>query len=171
MADQKSTSFTETPEPRLEAGTPTEPARRRRPPLPGSTAEPVAEAIRGLSEGLGTLLRGHLQLARLEFKSEMGAVARDMAVEASGTPLVFVGYLLLWVAAALGMSLAMPAWAGFLIAAGINLLVGFALMAYGERRRRREKVNLPVSTSELKKDRAWANELRERPSGQPSELH
>ena len=144
---------------------------RSRPPPPRAQIESVTDAIRDLSEGLGTLLRGHLQLARVELKHEARSMARDFGLELSGAPLLLFGYFMLWIAGSLGLGLVMPLWAAFLIAAGVNLLAGALLVTLGARRMRREKAKMPATADEWRKDRALASELRESQGAPPEELH
>ena len=163
-------------EPRLESAVEVRPTRpapvvERRRPTPPPVPETVTAAINDLSEGMNTLIRGHMQLARVEMKQELRSLARDLVLELGGAPLAFIGYLLLSVTAALALALVLPYWAAFLIVGGLNFLLGVGLMAWGALRLRKEKLELPASTSELKKDRDWAPTLRESPDSMREHLH
>ncbi|MGI5861991.1 MAG: phage holin family protein [Myxococcales bacterium] len=176
MAD-RTERFVPNEAPRVE--TQLEPAREARPagkrrriaPPPRGQPATVAEAINELSDGLSTLLRGHLQLARVEMKQEMRSVAKDVALEFAGAPAALLGFLLLTVAAALALALLLPYWAAFLIVGGLVFLTGMGLMGWGAARLRKQKIDLPASSSELKRDRDWAPTLRESPDRLRENLH
>ncbi len=160
-------------ETRLEPAVEARPARERRRIAPPPREQPatLAEAINELSDGFSTLLRGHLQLARVEMKQEMRLVAKDMAMELAGAPAALFGFLLLTVAAALALALVVPYWAAFLIVGGLVFFVGLGVMAWGAMRLRKQKIDLPASSSELKRGRDWAPTLRESPDRMREHLH
>ncbi|HKC61522.1 MAG TPA: phage holin family protein [Myxococcales bacterium] len=114
--------------------------------MPGS--DPHAEvsprdALARLLDGVQTLFREHLALAKIELKDDLRRAGRDLLLGAAGLPPLLVGYLLLMVALALLIALALPGWIAFALMALLNLLVGGALTKiYGEKARR-EKIALP----------------------------
>ncbi len=59
---------------------------------------PSKDALQRLLDGLQTLIREHLALARVEAKEDLRAMGRDLLVSAAGIPALFAGYLLLMVA-------------------------------------------------------------------------
>ena len=59
---------------------------------------PSKDALQRLIDGLQTLIREHLALARAEIKDDLRLMGRDLLVGASGVPALAAGYLLLMVA-------------------------------------------------------------------------
>src|SRR6266852_5666223 len=107
--------------------------------MPGS--DPHAEvsprdALARLLDGVQTLFREHLALAKIELKDDLRRAGRDLLLGAAGLPLLMVALALL-------IALALPGWIAFALMALLNLLVGGALTKiYGEKARR-EKIALP----------------------------
>jgi uncharacterized membrane protein YqjE len=170
MADRRKLDLESQLETQLQPAVEAQPRIERR-RVPPRLPESVPDAFADLSEGLSTLLRGHLQLARVEMKQDMRAIAREMGMEAAGTPLLLIGLLLLMVGASLALALALPVWAAFLIVGGANVLGGAALVGWATNKLRGQKVTMPASSDELKKDRRWASTLREPTQALRETLH
>lgn len=135
---------------------------------PGAT---VADAVSGLSEGLGALVRGHLALARVEMTQDFKALARDLGVALGGTPIILVGYLLFWIAVGNLLSRAMANWVAFLICAVANFVIGGAMMVWGRKKSKTDKIAMSESKAELRKAREWLPTLREPPETLRGHLH
>ncbi len=132
----------------------------------------IAESVRNLSEGMNQLVRGHLDLARAEMAHDFRAVARDMAMEIGGAPVLLIGYLLMWLGIGFLLGLAMQPWLAFLICAAANFLIGGALLVLGRRRMQRDRPALRETTEQLRRDRGWINTLAQPPPPAPRrELH
>src|SRR2546428_10895926 len=78
--------------------------------MPPATV-PSRDALHRLLDGLQTLIREHLALARVELKQDLRTMGRDLATGAAGLPPLAAGFLLLvfWIAPP--RSLWVPAWA------------------------------------------------------------
>jgi Putative Actinobacterial Holin-X, holin superfamily III len=61
---------------------------------------PSRDALHRLLDGLQTLIREHLALARVELKQDLRTMGRDLATGATGLPALATGYLLFMVALA-----------------------------------------------------------------------
>ncbi len=100
----------------------------------------LTSALSRLTDSLARLLSEHVALARAEVREDLRALGRDVAVVATFMPLLVVGYALVCVALALGLS----AWLGsawsFALVGGINLLAGAVAIAVATRRLRRADV-------------------------------
>ncbi|MCA1827447.1 MAG: phage holin family protein [Myxococcales bacterium] len=59
---------------------------------------PSKDALQRLIDGLQTLIREHLALARAELKDDARTMGRDLLVGAAGVPALAAGYLLLMMA-------------------------------------------------------------------------
>jgi len=122
---------------------------------------PSKDALQRLLDGLQMFIREHLALARSEMKADLRAMGRDLAVTAAGVPALVAGYLLLMFAIAYLLALLMPFWAAFAIVALVNLAAGAALTAAGIRRVMGDRVELPCTTEEIRRDRQWLAALKQ----------
>lgn len=133
--------------------------RTRNGAAPAAPAIPGKEPFQRLIDGLQTLMRAHLALARLELREDLQRVGRDLAGSAAGLPLAFVGYALLMVALSLLLAQWLPSWAAFGVIALVNLGPGLALsIAFGRRLR---SPQLPGSSEEIRRDKRWMQSLRD----------
>lgn len=121
------------------------------------------DALQRLVDGLQTLIREHLALARAELKEDARSLGRDLLGGAAGLPALAAGYLVLMIAIGHLLAVWLPAWAGFGIVGLVNLCAGGALTLAGVRRVLQNRPGLPRTGAELRKDRAWLSSLRERP--------
>lgn len=126
-----------------------------------SSREAMAQSLRNISDALSTLVRGHLELARVELIDDLRALGRDSAIATAGLPLLLTGYLMLWVAISLLLTAYIPVWAAFGSAAVFNLAVGGYLVLTATRRARANAPGLPESALELRRNRAWLQSLKE----------
>ena len=122
---------------------------------------PSRDALQRLLDGLQTFIREHLALARVEMKQDLRAMGKDLAVGAAGVPALGAGYLLLMVALALLLSRWLPGWAAFGIVAVVNLAAGGALTLSGTRRAMRDRVDLPRTVEEIRRDRRWLSSMKQ----------
>jgi hypothetical protein len=134
-----------------------------------ASGQPIAskDALQRLLDGLQTLIREHLALARAEIKDDVRSMARDGAVGAAGVPALAAGYLLLMIAIAYLLAGWLPIWAAFGIVALVNLGVGAAMSLFGLRKVMRQRPGMHRTGEEWKKDEAWLAGLGEstRPDG------
>ena len=125
-----------------------------------SPASPLPrDALARLIEGVQTLFREHLALAKVELREDLRRTGRSLLLSAAGIPPLFVGYLLLMVAIALLIALALPGWAAFGIVAIANLAGGGIATAAFAAKARREKLALPRTGEELRRDREWLSAI------------
>jgi uncharacterized membrane protein YqjE len=113
------------------------------------------EALQRLIDGFQTLVREHLALAKVELKDDIRRMGRDVVLSAAGLPALFVGYVLFMAGIALVIALALPTWLAFLIVGVLNLGAGGALTAAFGVKARTERVGLPRTTEEIKRDKEW----------------
>ena len=132
-----------------------------------------------LLDGVQTLFREHLALAKVELKDDLRRAGRDVLFGAAGVPPLLVGYVLLMVAfvyvwrrGALEWTLvpphrqALPAWIAFGLVAALNLSAGAALTRVYGKKVRQEKIDFSRTEEELRRDREWLSSLREGPARQ-----
>jgi uncharacterized membrane protein YqjE len=121
---------------------------------------PPRDALARLIDGVQTLFREHLALAKAELKDDVRRAGRSVLLSAAGLPPLFVGYVLLMVAIALLLQLVLVAWAAFGIVALLNLIVGAALTAAFGAKVRAEKLALVRTQQELRRDKEWLSSMR-----------
>lgn len=137
-----------------------------------SPPAPPRDALARLVEGVQTLFREHLALAKIELTDDLRRTGRSILLGAAGLPPLFVGYVLLMVALALLLHLVLVDWAAFGIVALANLAAGAALTLVFSAKVRAEKLALEKTGEELRRDREWLLSLRngERKVGAPPSL-
>jgi hypothetical protein len=84
----------------------------------------LGELLSRAVDSFGDLVALHIALTRAELARDAGRVAGDLIPLGAGALLVFVGYLLLCVAAGLGVGAYVGPVSGFALVGGLNLLVG-----------------------------------------------
>lgn len=137
------------------------------PAAPSSTS--TKDAFGRLLDGLQTLMREHVALARAEIKDEARSMARDALVSAAGVPALLAGYLLLMFAIGYLLALWLPQWAAFAIVAVANLIAGSALTAGGLKKLSRDKVAMRGTGEEIQRDKEWLASLKSGDSGERGE--
>ena len=118
------------------------------------------DALQRLIDGVQTLIREHMALARAEAKEDIRQMGRDALVGAAGLPALAAGYLLLMIAISFLLALWIPSWAAFGIVALVNLGVGGAVSFLGIRKIVRNRVELSHTGEELQRDKQWLAQLR-----------
>src|SRR5688500_7971581 len=132
--------------------------------MQSTAAQPsIGDALKRVTDGFSRLVREHIALARTELKQDLRAAGRDIALALAGVPLLFLGYSLLMVAISLLLADDFGGVAGFAIVGAINFVVGTVLaVIFGMRLLGRDKPDLDQTTRELKEDRRWLQELRQK---------
>ena len=129
---------------------------------------PVKDSFQRLVDGMQSLFREHLALARLELREDVKAIVKDAALSAAGVPLLFVGYVLLMAAFGFLLARVVPDWAAFGIVALVNIGAGAALaVIFGKRIGKQDKLEMTGTADELQRDKAWVASLREGTRPQP----
>jgi uncharacterized membrane protein YqjE len=118
------------------------------------------DALTRLLDGVQTLFREHLALAKTELKDDLRRAGRDLLVSAAGLPPLLVGYVLLMVAVALLIAQELPGWLAFALVGLLNLLAGGAVTLAFMSKAKRDKIALPRTEEELRRDREWLASLR-----------
>ena len=121
---------------------------------------PARDALHRLIDGLQTLMREHIALARAELKDDLRDTGRDLLVGAAGVPALAAGYLLLMVAFGFLLSVWLPQWAAFGIVAVLNLGAGSAISLTWGRRVLKKRIALRRTGEELRKDKEWLASLK-----------
>lgn len=124
---------------------------------------PSKEAFQRLIDGLQTLVREHMALARVELKDDLRGMGRDVLAGAAGVPALAAGYLIFMIALGYLLAVWLPPWAAFGIVALANLAAGAVLTMAGLGRIRARRVDLQSSAEELQEDKRWIATLGDGP--------
>jgi hypothetical protein len=129
---------------------------------------PSKDALQRLLDGLQTLIREHLALARAEAKEDLRGMGRDLAYGAAGVPPLAVGYLMLMMAFGYLLAQWLAPWAAFGIVALANL-GGGALLTVVCRKKllQNRSQKLSATGEELQRNKAWLASLTESTRPQP----
>jgi hypothetical protein len=118
--------------------------------------EPLSALVRSLIADVSLLVRGEIELAKLEAKdaaSKRGAAAGLMA---GGVVVALYALATLIVAAVLGLAIVLPAWAAAVIVGVALVLIALILVLIGRARMRAAGPITPTRTIEgAKEDVAW----------------
>lgn len=116
----------------------------------------LGEVISAVTADLSLLMRKELELAKVEIRDEVTKSAKAGGMFGGAGIAAYLAVVLLSFAAAVAFGNIIPLWGGFLVVAGIYLVIGAVLFLNG-----REKMRLvrpvPEQTIEtLKEDVRWA---------------
>jgi len=119
------------------------------------------DALGRLLDGVQTLFREHLALAKTELKDDLRRAGRDLLLSAAGLAPLLIGYALLMVAVALLIAQALPGWLAFALVGLVNLVAGGGLTLAFMNKAKQDKIALPRTEEELRRDRTWLAALRQ----------
>jgi Putative Actinobacterial Holin-X, holin superfamily III len=129
---------------------------------------PSKDAFQRLLDGLQTLVREHLALARVEAKEDLRIMGRDLAYGAAGVPPLAVGYLMLMMALGYLLAQWLETWAAFGIVAALNLGGGAVLTVVCRKKLMQTRLQRRSATGEeLQTNKAWLSSLTETTRPQP----
>jgi uncharacterized membrane protein YqjE len=123
---------------------------------------PVAENLRGVTDGISKLVKEHVELAKIELQSSAKRLALDGSMIAAGALLLALGWVLLMfsIGYALGSSIGLGL--SFLIIAAVHIIGGGVLaFVFASRLRTKDKPKLENTTIELQRDRSFLNRVGE----------
>lgn len=136
-----------------------------------STDPSIGDLVREASTHLSTLVRGEIELAKLEVATSVGRLGRSVALFGAAGCVLFFSLFFPFIALAEGLvSLGLPRWAAYLVVWGVLLVLAVVLAVVGIRLVKR--IRKPARTLETVRDTAqWvrhpmrgADERHRRPS-------
>jgi hypothetical protein len=122
----------------------------------------TAALVKDVLGGTQSLVRGELELARLELME--GLQAKGQAAGAAGAAGMLGLYVLgfLGLAGGAALALVLPTWAAWLIVAGVFLIILLGLLLFAKKRSASASLS-PIRTKQrVKEDVAWARTLTRR---------
>lgn len=139
------------------------PWAQRSPGAPAVTDDRgTASLVKDIVGGTQSLVRGELTLARLELMA--GLQAKAQAAGAAGAAGMLGLYVLgfLGLAGGAALSLVMPAWAAWLVVAGVFLVILVGLLLFARSRSNSASLSPDRTKARLQEDVAWAKTLTRR---------
>lgn len=119
----------------------------------------LGELVSQLSSDLSDLVSTQLELAKVEIKEEVARAGKGAGLLTGGAVAAHLAVLLLSLAAAWGLSEAMPTGFAFLIV-GLVWAVAAAVLALNGRNQLREVEPVPQTKDTLKEDVEWVKAQR-----------
>jgi hypothetical protein len=106
-----------------------------RPPVAATSARsgaepPLLALVKEVIDGLGTVLAGHVRLARVELAGDVARASRRVALVSLWSAVALIGYALACVAGSLALARLMSAPLAFLAVGGANLLGASLALAW-----------------------------------------
>lgn len=122
----------------------------------------TATLVKDVVGGTQSLVRGELALARLELME--GLQAKAQAAGAAGAAGMLGLYVLgfLGLAGGAALSLVLPAWAAWLVVAGVFLVILVALLLFARSKSNSASLSPDRTKARLQEDVAWAKTLTRR---------
>lgn len=130
---------------------------------PESRSSNIQQALQGLSDGVTSLVKNHIELIRYEVKEEATQAGKNAAALALFGLITFVGYGLLNITAIL-----FAGWFGGIVAMAITALILTLINLAGGlfailkilKRFEQNTSGLKNVGAELKKDKQWISQIR-----------
>jgi Flp pilus assembly protein TadB len=125
--------------------------------MPDQDEQSLGQLVANASRDLSALVRGEIELAKAELKESVAAAGKGAGMFGAAGFLVYVAFFLLSAAAALGIAaLGLHPALGFLIVAGVYLLLAGLLVFIGVRNVKKAKPPQRTMRS-IEKARALVN--------------
>lgn len=125
----------------------------------GNITEPsIGTLFTDLTEDMAKLVRQEIELARVETLQKLNRAMRSIIMMAAGGFVAYAGFIMLLIAAAVGLAYIMPLWLSALIVGLVVLIVGAVLIGSGRSSLRNMTVVPETTVESIKEDARWAKE-------------
>jgi fatty acid desaturase len=129
---------------------------------PGEERRPIGTVIASAVDGLRTLARQHLELAKLEVADAASVRAQGVGMMAAAAVVVMYAIGFVAAAGAAALALVWPVWAAILAVATLMIVVALLLVLIGRRVMRNAPPAGKLTRETLKEDARWAKQQIER---------
>lgn len=119
---------------------------------------PLAEVIRSVLEGLSSMFRKEVELAKIEMTEAVSSRAKGIGMMAAAGVTVVFAVAFLAAAGSAALDLVMPTWAARLIVAAVFIMIGVGLFFAGRRSMNATSVTPKRTQETLKEDVKWAKQ-------------
>jgi len=107
----------------------------------------LASMVTSILDDIVSLLKGHIELAKLEAQESLKNILKSTALFALAIGIAWLGIILTFVALALGIAAnGVSLWASFLVVAALLLLASFLFVVLGVKKIKQAKTNRTVSS-------------------------
>jgi uncharacterized membrane protein len=127
-------------------------------PDPASGRRPLGAVVGSVVDGLTTLVRQRVELAKIEVKEAAGVRAAGAGMFAGAAAVGFYGVGFLAAAGAAALATVLPVWAAILIVGALLFVVAAILVAVGRRAMRKAPAPGERTKETLKEDARWARQ-------------
>jgi|SRR4028118_109845 len=118
----------------------------------------LGELFSELTQGMSTLVRQEVQLAKTEISEKVSNIVKNVALLLAGGVFALVGFQALVAAAIIGLARVLPGWLAALIVALVLLVVAGILAMKGLATLKKQSP-MPQQTAEtIKEDVQWAKQ-------------
>ena len=124
----------------------------------GGAKRPIGVVVASAVEGARTLLRKHVELAKLEVGAAVGVRAAGAGMMAAAGGLALLAFGFVAAAGAAALALVMPTWAAILIVAVLLLAVAGVLVLVARHAIRTAPAMADRSKETMKEDARWAKQ-------------
>lgn len=112
----------------------------------------------GLTDDMSTLMRQEIKLAKAETMQTVSAAMRSVVMLAGGGLVAYAGFILLLIAAGVGMGAVMPLWLSMLIVGVVAIIVGVILLQSGRSNLSNLSIVPEKTVESIKEDAEWVKE-------------
>jgi hypothetical protein len=127
-------------------------------PSEGGERRPIGVVVASAVDGVRTLLRKHVELAKLEVSAAVGIRAAGAGMMAAAGALALLAFGFVAAAGAAALALVMPTWAAILIVAVLLLAIAGVLVLVARRAIRTAPAMAERSRETMKEDARWAKQ-------------
>ncbi len=144
-----------TPTEDITAGTPTPPTSY---PVNGRSTKSAGVLMKEITEGLSTLMRKEIELAKLEVGASVSEKAKGAAIVAVAGVFGFFALIFILLAVRDGIAEFLATWAADLLTALLLLILG-AIAVTVARKKLRGPISANMTKKSIKDDLEWAKSL------------
>jgi hypothetical protein len=119
----------------------------------GREAATLLDLVHRLTEQLSTLFHQEVKLAASEIAATLSALFLNLASVATGGAVIYAGFLLLLLAAVVGLANAVPLWLASLAVGLTVAAVGVTLVLVGKQKLRASELAPAHSAASLRRDK------------------
>ena len=125
---------------------------------PSTERRPLGTVLASAVEGVRTLARQRLELAKLEVAGAAAVRAKGIGMMAAAAVVVMYAIAFVFAAGAAALALVWPVWAAILTVAVLMIVVALVLVAVGRRVMRTAPAAGARTRETLKEDARWAKQ-------------
>jgi len=119
----------------------------------GTESESTSALLKRLMDGLSTLFRKEIALARSEISDAASSAKQGVIAMVSGGFVLFAGFIILLLAIVFALAQVLSFWLSALIVGGIVMLIGFVMVQGGKKKLQPASFKPERTAASLEKDK------------------